>query len=135
LFFYQTQIVVAEAVIETQLARHLPGILDVACGSVVTEPQAGRRAVVDPACQAEQVTGVRKSGGLIGPPAVLPDVRGLGLLEVENAMRAGIAEGRESFPLRLAAELNGVIASHPSQAGVRGGLVVLRILVRAKVTG
>ena len=50
-------------------------------------------------------------------------------------MGAGIAECGKAFPLRLSTDLNGVIASHPSQAGVRGGLVIFGVLIGSKMAG
>jgi len=104
LLFEKRHVIVAQAIIDRQLARHLPGVLNVAGKGMVAQPHGRLHAVVDGAGRTYKIAGVCEPGRCVRAPAILPVVRGLCLREGEHPVCPGISVCWESFKQRLTAE-------------------------------
>ena len=116
--------IVTETVVQGELARDLPAILDESGNPVVAEPRGGRDRDVAAVGSAHEEARVVESHGRGKRHAIQSRQSGFIRTEDHPGRRVAAAVGDIALQPQLAARFIGVVVAHPGKTDVGGGLVV-----------
>src|ERR1700759_3847198 len=93
---------------------------------MVAEPGIVERGILEAVGGANEVAGIRESGGKESGLSVLPRIAGLDGREGVTSIRAPLAVLREALDYHFGAGLIGVVALYPVQIRIGSGFDVLQ---------